>query len=187
MSGTGAVARSVAHSVALKPATCLSSRSFGASRPVTSRYRERRMLRPTKKAHPGRRQCCSPAAPCVQPTRLDVCISAALLACHTHIGDVAVRDGAGAVRHYARPRWWDRLRRDRNRINVTVSHLRGKVETAVSCESEGIRAVVLQRDGRTRCEAIQGATQGMTVWGTDDVNICVGRAVAASILVVDSA
>jgi hypothetical protein len=97
----------------------------------------------------------SPAAPCVQPIRLDVCIIAALLACHTHIGDVAVRDGAGAVRHYARPRWWDRLRRDRNRISITVAHLRGKVETAVSCESEGIRAVVLQRDGRTRCEAIQ--------------------------------
>lgn len=114
-------------------------------------------------------------------------IIAALLAGHIHIGYVAVRDGAAAVRHYAGARWWDWLRRDRHRISVTVSHLRGKVETAVSCESEGIRAIVLQRDGRTRCEAIQCATQSMTVWTTDDVNICVGRAVAASVLVVDSA
>src|SRR5882757_9180354 len=85
---------------------------------------------------------------------LDACIIAALLAGHAYSGDIAVRDGAGAVRHYASPRWWDRLGRDRNRINITVSHVRGKFETAVSCESEGIRAVVLQRDGRTRCETI---------------------------------
>src|ERR1700680_1001037 len=49
------------------------------------------------------------------------------------IGDVAVREGAGAVRHYARLHWWDRLRRHRNRINITVSHLlsrKSKVATS---------------------------------------------------------